>query len=114
MHVQEHVHLAEIQKEKRCLSRLNVVDGLAEDLCIAQLMIRIDPMSNALARQLVENGRRAADPARVVDILLLDVVEPRQESRTYATFKQRPHAEDAPSELFDDLAGHAVIEYHIW
>src|SRR5712691_12867552 len=76
-------------------------------------MIGIHSMCNALVRQLIKNGRRTGDAAGVVDVLLLDVVEPRQESGTYATFEQGPHAQDASSEFFDDFAGYAVIQHHV-
>src|SRR2546426_1787297 len=113
MHVQEDIHFAQVQEEEGSRPRLNVFDRLVEYFRVRQTVIGIDSMFDALLRKLVEDRRCPANASAIVDVLFLYIVEPGQESGTYAAFKQRAHSQDSTPEFFHDFAGDAVIQNHI-
>src|ERR1700675_4152945 len=114
MHMQEHIHFAEVEEKEAGFSCLKVTLRLLEDFLIVHFAVGIDAIRNAILFQAVKNRACARDATRSVEISLFNPVEPRKNSGTDATFKERTKPQYAAAHLLKKLAGDPAIEHSIW
>src|SRR6185437_1105951 len=113
MHVEEHVHFAQIQEIKRGGTGANVLFCLAEDLSVRRMMISVDAEGKPLALELVEDGRCSGNSSEVVDVAPFDPVEIRNQPWRNAAVKQRPQAEHPFASFLQQLSCVSVVVFSI-
>src|SRR5437879_4732741 len=97
VHVKEHVHLAQVQKQELGLTRLDIAHTVLEDLFIGPMMIRISLVRHSCRSELVKDRRRAGDALFLVDIPFFHPIEKLQKSWADAALETRPHTKYSPA-----------------
>ena len=108
--VEEGVDLAQIDEEQRRAPGLDVVTGAAQDLGVGPVVVRVRAMRHTRDREPVEDRGDAADAVRLIDVALLDPVEPWEHARAHRAVEQRPEPEGPPAHFLDRLAHDTVAE----
>src|SRR6266404_5543355 len=112
--MQEHIHLAEVQEKEAGFSCFKVTLRLLEDFLVVHFAVGIDAIWDTIILQTVKNRTCARDATRSVEISLFNPVEPRKDSGTDATLKQRTKPQYPAAHLLQELARDPAIEHSIW
>src|ERR1700675_3748447 len=102
--MQEGIHLTEIQKQKACRVCLEILLGLSKNLFVRKCVVGIDAVRDISLRELVKNRNRARNSSPLVNFMLLDPVEPWQQSEADDTFKHWSHSQEPSPHLFQELS----------
>src|SRR5579872_2037472 len=86
VHVQEHIHLAQVEKIELCFLISNVLLCLPQNFNVRRMMIGVDAVGNVLFSHLVEDRRCSADASTIVNVPFFDPVEISEQARADATF----------------------------
>ena len=108
MEMQKAVEFAEVEKEKIRFARLHVAARTTHNLLVRAAVVGIRAIGDALFGQTIEDGRRARDASRLINVVFFDPVEPRQQPRGHAAFEEWAKPQHAPAHLLDDSAADAI------
>ena len=108
--MEEGIDLAQVEEEKGGSPGLDVAPGQAQDRRVIEPVVGVHPVRHAREREPVEDGRGAADAPRLVDVALLDPVEPGKQPWAHATVEERPEPEHASTQLLEGLPRHSVVQ----
>src|ERR1700688_1801046 len=97
MHMQKHIHLAEVEEKETGLPCFQIAPRLFKDLLVVQFAVGIDAGWNSTLLHAVENRARSGNAARCIEVPLLYPVEPRKNSGTDTTLKSRTEPQQPPT-----------------